>query len=276
MTSALYIILPAALSLAIACAILSVLVVSRRWAFIGEGIGHSGFGGAGTAWMLSLIFPIFNQPWAPYTCAFIFCLLTALGIGLLSHRQRINSDAAVGIFMVASLAWGFLGREIYLHHHHSEPLGFDTLLFGETARITCMYAITAILLSAVVIILTTALSKEILSYCFDPLMAEASGVATTFIHYLLLLLIALTIVVGMRIVGTVLVTALLVLPGATGLLISPRLRNVLLMAITTAVIAAALGVLLNFRFSYIPAGPTIVLILFVQFLVCFVVSAIKK
>src|SRR5947209_4588514 len=110
--------MPSAVSLAIACAVLSVMVVSRRWAFIGEGISHSGFGGAGTAWVLALIFPALETDWMPFCCVIVFCLLTALAIGFLNRRQRVNSDAAIGIFMVASLAWGFLGREIYRAHRH--------------------------------------------------------------------------------------------------------------------------------------------------------------
>src|ERR1700730_7373869 len=94
-----------AVSLAIACAALSVFVVSRRWAFIGEGISHSGFGGAGAAWMLALLFPRLALPMLPEICVIIFCLLTGLAIGFLSNHRRTNADAAIGIFMVASLAW---------------------------------------------------------------------------------------------------------------------------------------------------------------------------
>src|ERR1700734_3404948 len=90
--------LAAVIALATACAVLSVLVVSRRWAFIGEGISHSGFGGAGTAWVLALLAPGLDRPWMPYACVIVFCLLTAGAIGFLSFRERVNSDAAIGIF----------------------------------------------------------------------------------------------------------------------------------------------------------------------------------
>src|SRR5450432_3142052 len=100
-----------AAALALACAVLSVVVVLRRWAFIGEGIGHSGFGGAGTAWLLMLVIPAMDKPWVPYVSIVIFCLATALAIGALSRsEQRINADAVIGIFLVASLAWGFLAQ----------------------------------------------------------------------------------------------------------------------------------------------------------------------
>src|ERR1700735_4075020 len=103
----------ASIALSIACAALSVFVVSRRWAFIGEGISHSAFGGAGTAWILSLLFPRLENALLPEICVIVFCVLSGLAIGFLSDRKRTNSDAAIGIFMVASLAWGFLAADIY-------------------------------------------------------------------------------------------------------------------------------------------------------------------
>src|SRR5208282_5400144 len=100
-----------AVALSLACATLSVFVVSRRWAFIGEGIAHSGFGGAGTVWLLVLIFPGLDgegREWIPYLGVVLFCIATALGIGYFTRSGKINSDAAIGIFLVASLAWGIL------------------------------------------------------------------------------------------------------------------------------------------------------------------------
>src|SRR5213075_5901 len=87
-----------ACAIATACALLSVPVVLRRWAFIGEGIGHAGFGGAGVAWALAVLFPIFNNAWAPDLTALLFCLATAMAIGWLSRDARVNADAAIGIF----------------------------------------------------------------------------------------------------------------------------------------------------------------------------------
>jgi ABC-type Mn2+/Zn2+ transport system permease subunit len=267
--------LSAAIALSVACALLSVLVVSRRWAFLGEGISHSGFGGAGTAWVLALLFPAFDQPWVPYACVIVFCLLTAMAIGYLSDRQRINSDAAIGIFMVASLAWGFMARQIFFATRHMEPPGFDTFLFGEMGTISPQYAIATIMLSAAVVLIVAALAKEILYYCFDPVMAQASGIRASFVHYLLMVLVALTIVLGVRIAGSVLMTALLVLPGATALLLSQRLRAVVITAVIIAAIGAAGGVLMNLNWRMVPAGPAIVLILFGEFVGCYVFAHIR-
>src|SRR4029450_11740027 len=100
-----------ACALAAACAVLSVLVVLRRWAFIGEGIAHAGFGGAGTAWALSLLFPAaawLHHSAAIQAIAVLFFLAVALAIGFVPRHGDVDVNTAIGIFLVASLAWGFV------------------------------------------------------------------------------------------------------------------------------------------------------------------------
>src|SRR5688572_19915628 len=84
-------------AMAVACAVLSVFVVARRWAFIGEGISHSGFGGAGAAWLIMLASPaLAAQAWLPHVAILVFCIATALAIGYLSRGNRVAGDAAIG------------------------------------------------------------------------------------------------------------------------------------------------------------------------------------
>src|SRR5687767_4046725 len=91
--------LTATATMAIACAALSVFVVARRWAFIGEGIGHAGLGGAGTAWLIMLAAPaMVRETWLVPVCVVLFCVATALAIGYFSRGDRVKSDAAIGIF----------------------------------------------------------------------------------------------------------------------------------------------------------------------------------
>lgn len=256
-------------AISITCALLSVFVVARRWAFIGEGISHSGFGGAGTAWMLALAFPaVFERPWVPYAGVVVFSLATALAIGFLTRRNRVDSDTAIGIFLVASLAWGFLAYHLYVMHTHREPAGWQTFLFGMQ-DITWRFSIGAAMLCIAVIGVVAFLSKEIIYYCFDPGLAETSGVPARAIHYLLMLLVALTIVVGVRVAGTVLVAAMLVLPGATALQLSDRLRSVLACSVAVGLAGALAGLAVRARWPAIPTGPAIVLALFVVFVLAF-------
>jgi ABC-type Mn2+/Zn2+ transport system permease subunit len=253
-------------SMAVACAILSVFVVTRRWAFIGEGISHSGFGGAGTVWLLMLAFPVLErQPWVAYVGVVVFCLATAIAIGYFTRTGRINSDAAIGIFMVASLAWGFLAQQIYHHQRGFDPANWPTYLFGRM-DVSVGFAIVAAGLCAAVVAVVVFLSKEIVAYCFDPVTAEAAGVRVGFIHYLLMVLISLTIAISVRVVGSVLVTALLVLPGATALLLSKRLATTITLALVAGLVGTLGGLTAHFTRTFIPEGPAIVLVLFVEFL----------
>lgn len=270
--------LAATSAMAIACAALSVFVVARRWAFIGEGISHSGVGGAGLAWLLILIVPALgNRPWVPYLAIVVFCLGTALAIGYINRGNRVAGDAAIGIFLVASLAFGILAQQIYHHVRGVNPDDFQNLFFGgESNFISPTVALLAVLVSAAVLTTLAALGKEILSYCFDPLMAEAGGVRAGFIHYLLMILMAVTIIIGIPVIGALLMTALLVLPGVTATLLSQRLATVLKLSIIAALIAAVAGVMVHAVWRFIPIGPAVVLVLFAEFLAAYVASHVRR
>ena len=151
-------------------------------------------------------------------------------------------------------------------------MGFTEFLFGQMSAMSLDYSITTILLSAAVIVVLFAFGKEILYCSFDPEMARVTGVRAGLIHYVLMLLVTVTIVLGIRIAGSVLITALLVLPAATALLLSQQLRIVFMIAITTAILGTATGVVLHLRYRMAPAGPAIVLSMFIEFLVCFAAS----
>lgn len=266
-------------ALAVACASISVFVVSRRWAFIGEGIAHSGFGGAGTAWILALLFPALDGPemqWLPYCGVILFALLSALAIAAVTRHGLADSDTAIGIFMVASVAWGFIAREAYLARRNALPHGWQSFFFGEFRDVDMGFAITATLLCLAVIATVWLMGKEIFAYCFDPVTAEASGVRAGFVHYLMILLVTATIIVGSRIVGSILVTALLVLPGATSLAISRRLDVAVGGAMAFALIAAIAGVFAGAQIPFVTTGPAIVLILFAVFVAVFVGKRVAR
>lgn len=263
--------------MAIACAVLSVFVVSRRWAFIGEGISHSGFGGAGTAWLAALAFPaVFDRPWVPYAGVVVFSLATSLAIAYLTRKRRgVDLDTAIGIFLVASLAWGLLAQRIYLLHTHREPVGWETFFFGQMESVSWQFSIAAAVLCGLVVAVLAFFGKEIVAYCFDPVLAETSGVPARMIHYLLMFLLAVTIVVGVRVAGNLLVPALLVLPGATAMQISKRLRTVVVISVAVGLLGAVAGLAVRARWPEIPTGSAIVLVLFVAFASAFLAGRLR-
>ncbi len=271
--------LTTAIAMGAACAVLSIFVVTRRWAFIGEGIAHAGFGGAGTAWMLSLAFPA--AAWLAddrvvYGLATAFCLVVALLIAAATRRGRVAADTAIGIFLVASLAWGFVAYGIYGRVMNASPPAFGQYLGFEPMRaLPVSHAVLAVVVCVAVISTVWLLGKELLFYCTDPAQAEVSGVRVGFIHYLLLLLLAITIIVSLRLMGSVLVIALLILPGATAMLIGRTMRGVWTTALVCGLTGAAAGPLAHSAWSFIPEGPVIVLVLFLEFLAALAVSRLK-
>jgi manganese/iron transport system permease protein len=266
-------------ALAVACALLSVLVVLRRWAFIGEGISHAGFGGVGTAWLLSLLLPGLGNTGAAYGVAILFCLAMALAIGWLSRRDRLNADAAIGIVLVASLAWGFVAMGIYQQRTRAiggSASGWDFYLLGEVQNLSTTAMWSGVCVSLAVVVILAALAKEILFYCMDPDLAEVSGVRAGFVHYLLMLLLALVIVVGMRLAGLLLVTALLVLPGATALALSQRLNVVLIVATAVSLVGIVCGLALRAGHPSLQPGPAIVLVLVIEFALAYGIGMVRK
>ena len=275
-----------ATAMAVACATLSVFVVSRRWAFIGEGISHSGFGGAGTVWLLALAFPALDARWPVYAGVVVFCLAAGWGIAYFSRERggadpgvgrAVNTDAVIGIFLVASVAWGFLAQYCYTRAHAGRlPAGWEEYLFGRAMDLPPQFAVGAGLVCAAVVAAVALLGKEIVYYCFDPAMAEASGVPARFVHYLLILLVTLTIVVGAPVAGSILVTALLVLPGATALLLSGRLRTAIAASVAVGLIGATGSTLVRLRWPFLPTGPAIVLVMFASFVAAYAWSRVRR
>jgi len=259
-------VLIAAAAMAVACSLLSVFVILRRWALVGEGVSHSGFGGAGTAWMLAAFVPSLDNPTVVYAFAMLFCIGSAIGIGWLSRRQHVNGDAAIGIFLVASLAWGFTGQQVYAQVKQVAPVGWDTFLFGRLESLSTGDALAAASMSAAVILVLVMLGKEILAYCYDPTLAQTSGVRGTMLHYLLMILIAITMILGMRIAGSVLVPALLVLPGAAAVRLARGFRAAVMTSLAFGVVGTSIGLLAANQWRVLPLGPAIVLALFVMFL----------
>lgn len=275
--SSLLISLVTAGAIGLACAALSVFVVLRRWAFIGEGIAHAGFGGAGTAWVLSLLLPgmFLSSEVGIYCVAAVFCILVALAIGWITRREHVYSDTAIGIFLVASLAWGFLAQGAFMHLKNTPPPAWTDYLLGQSS-LRSAEMMGAVLMCITVLAVMAMMRKEIVSYCFDAEMAEVSGVRVGIVHYLMILLVASTVVLGMRLMGSLLVAALLVLPGAIGLQISRRMSVVLGVAVVSGLIGALAGPLIGHQWNFIREGPAIVLVLVGEFSIAYVWGRTRK
>jgi len=260
----------AGLAVAALAAPLSVLVVLRRLAFIGQGVSHAAFGGVGVALALGAV-GMTAAAVEPGRTGIIlaFCVLSAYAIAWLGERSRVaRPDTAIGIVLVASMAIGFV-----LHRYAAEraraggqpaPPGLEDVLFGGVLGVGWFDAGVAGAVAVGVLVTLAWVRRDLVFWAFEPTAAEAFGVAVARVRNLVMILLAVAIVVGMQLAGVVLVTAMLVLPGAIALRLSARLWGVLAWAWASAILGVGAGLVLSFELDQQP-GPMIVLAMTVMF-----------
>ena len=248
----------AGILVAVTCAALSVFVVLKRLAFIGQGISHAAFGGIALG--LTLAPTAAASAGVLQGITLVFCLAVALGIGVVTRRSAVEADTAIGVLFAVSMALGLILlalREAYTPEIMSYLFG--SILGVQRADLLAMGAV-AVLVGVSIL----ALSKEWRYFLFDEEMAMVGGVPTAFLHYLLLGLLTLTIVVSIKVVGIILVSACLVIPGAVGLLLARQLRDLVLWAQGVSLLSVLVGLWASYRFA-IPTGATIVVAQFACF-----------
>lgn len=237
--------LAAGVAASVLCGIIGIYVILNRIVFISDGITHAAFGGIGLGYFLGM---------DPLIFAVISALATALGIGVVSTRSRVSEDTAIGVFLATGMALGIILMS--LSKGYSKDLfGY---LFGNILAVTAWDVEVIVGLTLVVIIMVAALYKEFLILSFDPLYAEAIGLPVQGLRLLLLCMVALSIVVLIKIVGIIMVIALLTIPGA----IARRHVRGIPRIMAAAIILGAAFVMTGLFISYmldVPSGATIIL-----------------
>jgi manganese/iron transport system permease protein len=238
------------------CATVGSYMVLRGLAFMGDALSHSAFPGVVVAYLIHAPF---------YLGASIAAVTTALGIGWVTRQGKVRSDTAIGVLFAAMFALGvFLFSTI--PNYVGDLFGF---LFGNILFIGVSDLVSLAVLGAIVLGVVGLLWKELLYATFDPLGAAASGLPVAALDYLLLALIALTIVISLQAVGIILVVAMLITPAATAQLLS---RSFGRLVVTAAVIGVACPVVGLYASWWLDAagGATIVLVESAVFLVVLV------
>ncbi len=238
--------------------LLGFFVVLRRMSFMGVGIEHAAFGGVGLGAFLNI--PIFIS-------AALFSIAAGLGIGAVTRRGLVREDTSIGIFSAAGMALGVL----FLALKRGYAADAISYLFGSILAVTALDLWLIAGVALVVVFLITLFFKELLATSFDPELARASGIPEGFLYYLLLAMIALGIVAAIKIVGVILVSALLVLPAATARQWSLNYRTVLGLSLGFGLVSAVGGLVISYWLDT-PSGATIVLLATVIFLISLLFS----
>jgi zinc transport system permease protein len=244
--------------IAITCSLMSFFIIVRRLAFAGMGISHAAFGGVAIGIAAGV---------NPIVTAGAFCVAVAGGIGWFSKKGRLHEDTIIGILFSAAMAMGVV-LIAAAKAYNQDLLSY---LFGSILAISWTDVIILAVLSGLAFGFMVLFFKELLFFSFDEETAAASGVPVRFVYYGLLVTIALTIVVSIKLVGIVLISALIVIPGATGLQLSHNYRKVILFSMTTGVISVVVGLFLSFSFD-VASGAMIVLVMFGLFLLAVALS----
>ena len=236
----------AALLASIACGIVGVYVVVKRIVFISGGIAHAAFGGIGLGYFLGL---------NPVLGVIPFSIASALSMGIVSRRTKIPEDTAIGILWATGMALGIILVEL-TPGYAPDLFGY---LFGSILTVSRSDIMLMLLLDAVIIVVVALYHHEFEAICFDEEYATAIGLRTERLYLLLLCLIALTVVALIRVVGVILVIALLTMPAAISRRFSARMHGMIVRSVALSAILTFCGLLLAYLFN-LPSGATIVLV----------------
>ena len=252
----------AGILLSLVLAAVSFFVVLRRLSFIGVGVAHSAFGGVALGALLGI---------SPTFAAMGFALIVSNAIGYVGRQDNLSTDAAIGIFFSFSMALGviFIGLS---DQYNVDLFGF---LFGNILAITRQDLITIAILGAIVLIAIFLLFKELLFTAYDREVAHISGIPVALLDHFFLSLLAISVVISMKVVGIILVSALLVIPGAAASLLTHRYISMMVAAIGIALISAVAGLFLSY-YADLASGATIVAVASLIFFMALAVNRIRK
>jgi ABC-type Mn2+/Zn2+ transport system permease subunit len=254
--------LTASLIIGVLCSIIGVFVVLRGLSFIGAGTSHAAFAGVTFGYLAGV---------SPLGMAILFGLGTVWIIHGLYQRGIMKLDVSIGIFYTFTMALAILFLGL-MGRYNAEVYGF---LFGSVLSVTSRDLSVMALLAGGVLLVVLLFYKEFHFITFDQAMAEATGIAAGRLFFLLLNLIALTVVVSLKTVGALLVFAMLIIPAASAYQIGRTMLGMMGYAVAFGVSSAVGGVLLSYRFD-LPSGATIVLLATALFFIAAALSPKRR
>ena len=250
--------------IALCSSLLGVTLVLKRYSFLGDGLSHVAFGAMAVASVLKLA--NINILVMPVTIIVAVLLLRG------GNKTMLKGDAAIAMLSVTSLAFGYLIMNVF---SASSNVSGDvcSTLFGSTSILTLdsTEVTICIILSLVVIAVYLLFYNKIFAVTFDETFSKATGVNAGAYNFLIAIIIAVIIVLGMNLVGSLLISALIVFPALAAMRLSGTFRGVVLLSAVFSVICALIGMLVSILYST-PVGATIVGVDLIWFLIAIVIG----
>lgn len=246
--------------IAITCSTLGMFLVLRKMSLIGDGLSHVSFG----AIALGLFLGVY-----PFYVAIPVVIIASLLILKISEKARVYADTAIGIVSAVGIAGGIILASI------SKGFNIDlfSYLFGNILAISVTEVILSITLSSVVLAVIYFFYWDLFSITFDEEYAKTTGIKTNFINILLVILTAITVIISVKVVGIMLVSALLIIPSVTALQLSKGFKTAIIVAGVISLTSLLLGINISFLVD-LPTGATIMMINVLFFIMAFVYKKI--
>lgn len=236
-----------ALLTSVAAGFIGTYIVSRKIVFLTDGITHASFGGIGLAYYLGL---------NPFFGAVVFGIATSLGIEWAHSKGNVREDSAIAILWSVGMAIGILF--VYLTPGYTPNL--MSFLFGNILNITSFDLWVMGILTAVVATIFIVFYRPLLYSAFDPTFARAAGLPVQAIRYVMMVLIAITVVMSIKLAGIILILSLFTIPQVIAGLLSRHFGHIIPLSVAFA-FAGALGGLVFSYYANIPSGVAIIIAL---------------
>ena len=248
--------------IALCSSLLGVTLVLKRFSFIGDGLSHVGFGAMAIAAAMNA---------APLTVAIPVVIVAAILLLRISGNAKIKGDAAIALISTTSLAVGVMVISL--------TTGMNTdvynYMFGSILAMSAEDVKLSLVLSVFVLILFIVFYHKIFAITFDETFARATGVKAGVYNTLIAVLTAVTIVLGMRMMGALLISSLIIFPALTSMRVCRTFKSVIINAAVISVVCLIAGVTLSYV-AATPAGASVVLANLVMMVLYTVVGAVKN
>ena len=238
--------LVAGIAVGIICSFMGTFLVLRRYSLFGDGIAHVAFGGISVGLFLG-VFPLWT--------AFIVSIFGGLGLQKLRQSTKISGDSAVAVVLVSGLAVGV----ILVSSSGGFSVDLFSFLFGSILLISNEDTIMILAISAGIIATLTLLQKQFLHLTFNEEQAKLGGLRTTLLNYAFVVLASITVVTSMRLVGILLISALIVVPNITAMMFGKGFKKTVFISMGIAVISVVSGILVSYSFNVAPSGTIVVI-----------------
>lgn len=244
------------------CGLLGVFVVLRGMSYIGHGLSHAVFGGAAASAVIGINFFIGAGIWG---------IISGILIARVARRRVLGADAAIGVVTTASFALGLA----LMNRYGQASKSIEAVLFGSVlgVKVADIVAVSLVAIFALAVIVVWY--RKLLFSTFDPDVAQVSGVNVSVVEVVLLSLLSLTILVTMRVIGTLLISALLVIPAAAARMTTNSFSKLLWISPLIGAVTCFVGMNLSYHLDT-SASATIILLDALVFIVVYTVASTRN